>query len=58
MEATHQEFDNDLGVRLWRINREQVEKEDTRDPNAPAWWVDDEEASSSFLASMGVVLDA
>lgn len=57
MDAVHQEFDNSLSVSVWRVSREQEQKADTRDPSAPAWWVSDEEASDSFLASMGVVLD-
>lgn len=48
------EFDNTLGVLSWAIPGKKI-RHVTRTPGAPAWWQDDEEASQSFLKSMGVV---
>lgn len=50
------QFDNELRVPLWRMDRDSEVIEDTRPEGAPAWWDSDEEASNSFLSSMGVNL--
>lgn len=46
-----QNFDNQLGVGMWRTPWTREDPVDTRVPGAPAWWSDDEEASQSFLAA-------
>jgi hypothetical protein len=49
-------FDNELGVAGWGTPGAPMKAEfDERDPDAPSWWVDDEDASQTFLSSMGVV---
>ena len=55
MEDAQRALDNDLLVDVWRVDRAQDQRESTRDPLAPGWWTDDDEASSSFLNAMGVV---
>lgn len=59
VEDAIRELDNDLGVLRWRLSREQDEPgADDREPGAPAWWVDEEQASASFLLAMGIGPDA
>jgi len=45
-------FNNELGVSMWRtpVNASSSPVPDDRDPDAPLWWVSDEEASQAFLA--------
>lgn len=47
-------FDDDLGVALWGTPGVPLSINDDRDPDAPSWWTDEEDASQSFLSSMGV----
>jgi hypothetical protein len=50
-------FDADLGVSAWALpGREHRDIEPQPDTGAPWWWVDAEDASQTFLASMGVTL--
>ena len=56
-EDVRRKFDGDLGVGGWVIpGREEAAAQRPRIEGAPAWWVDDEEASSSFLKAQGVIL--
>lgn len=49
-------FDNELGVAGWGTPGVPMKTEiGERDEDAPTWWVDEEDASQSFLSSMGVV---
>jgi hypothetical protein len=50
------EFDNVMGVRDWSVpgTTRRVPRRDVP-ANAPAWWSGDEDASQSFLRSMGVL---
>ncbi|MDJ1137928.1 hypothetical protein [Streptomyces iconiensis] len=60
-EAARREFDTALGVSAWRTPGHRVVVPvavEPRDPAAPDWWHGDDDASNSFLASMGVTLDA
>lgn len=52
------EFDNELQTGVWRISYDLESKRDAAgvEASAPWWWEGDEEASSSFLTSMGVDL--
>jgi hypothetical protein len=49
-------FDNELGVSGWASPGMEVKPGVEVDPDAPLWWTGDEDASQSFLASMGVRL--
>jgi hypothetical protein len=50
-------FDGQLGVRDWTLPGAEPKKPDpTRDPKAPWWWDGAEDASQTFLKSMGVNL--
>lgn len=50
-------FDADLGVSAWALpGRERRDIEPVQDAGAPWWWTGAEDASQSFLASMGVTL--
>ncbi|MDF2711380.1 hypothetical protein AB0E25_33510 [Streptomyces bobili] len=49
-------FDGQLGVRDWAVVGDEDREPEPRDSNAPWWWDSAEEASQSFLASMGVNL--
>lgn len=55
-EQARARFDNSLGVSRWQTPGMPVRPQKERPAGAPDWWVDDEEASGSFLASQGVVL--
>ena len=56
-EQARARFDADLGVSAWALpGRERREAEPVQDPGAPWWWHGSEDASQSFLASMGVTL--
>jgi hypothetical protein len=52
--SKRRDLDNELGVVRWRIPGQPVVAQPDRDPAAPSWWDDDEEASQSFLDAMGV----
>jgi hypothetical protein len=50
-------FDGQLGVRNWALpGTEHQQPDQTRDPKAPWWWEGAEDASQTFLKSMGVNL--
>lgn len=56
-EQARARFDADLGVSAWAApgqTRKPVQPK--RDDGAPWWWTGAEDASQSFLASMGVTL--
>jgi hypothetical protein len=54
-ESARKRFDHSLMVGSWVFpGNEPVEP---RSDGAPWWWDGDEEASSTFLASMGVTLE-
>ncbi len=56
-EQARRKFDADLGVSAWALpGRDRREIEPQPDTGAPWWWHGDEDASQSFLASMGVTL--
>lgn len=54
-EAVRRSFDNELGTASWLTPGRQVDPGNGKDPGAPDWWVNEEDASQSFLNSMGVV---
>jgi hypothetical protein len=57
-EQARARFDADLGVSAWALpGRERRDVEHKPDDGAPWWWQGSEDASQSFLASMGVTLD-
>jgi hypothetical protein len=57
-EQARARFDADLGTSAWALpGREPREAQPQTDPGAPWWWAGAEDASQSFLASMGVSLD-
>lgn len=58
MEKTQTSLDRDLIVSRWKVFRDDPDVEDTRDPNAPDWWTDDDEASTSSLTAIGIDLAA
>lgn len=49
------ELDQALGVREW-VAPGRPKPKASRPTNAPDWWEDEEEASNSFLAAMGIQL--
>lgn len=49
-------FDGQLGVRAWATPGTELKEPEPRDPRAPWWWTSAEDASQSFLQSMGVTL--
>lgn len=55
-EQARARFDNSLGIVRWQTPGAVVRPQKDRPAGAPDWWVDDEEASNSFLAAQGVVL--
>ncbi len=60
-EDIRRSFDSKLGVSRWEhplspLDKDDDEPEEQIDPNAPWWWHGDEEASTTFLTSMGVNL--
>ncbi len=55
-EAALRQFDARLSVVGWGMPGSEA-TEVTREEGAPWWWDGENEASDSFLASMGVVLD-
>ena len=57
-EEARRSLDDALGIGDWGTPTGRGRDIDEREPGAPPWWYGDEEASSGFLRSMGVVLDA
>jgi hypothetical protein len=55
-EAARRQFDGQLGVSTWATPGRTVSEPEPRDPGVPWWWESAEEASDSFLKSMGVAL--
>lgn len=56
-ENARKRFDGQLGVRDWQTPSTRPKPEQPkRDPRAPWWWEGAEDASQSFLRSMGVNL--
>lgn len=55
-DTARKRFDGQLGVRAWTIPGAEHQTPEPRDPKAPWWWEGAEDASQSFLASMGVNL--
>lgn len=55
-EDARRAFDGNFGVSGWGTPLQEVRTVPLRDPGAPWWWQGEEEASGSFLASMGVQL--
>lgn len=49
-------FDGQLGVRNWATPSTEAKEPAPRDPKAPWWWEGAEDASQTFLKSMGVTL--
>lgn len=56
MDAARRAFDVMLGVSAWGLPGRESREAPHRDPRAPWWWESSEEASDSFLKSMGVSL--
>jgi hypothetical protein len=57
MDEALTELHAELSVGQWRVLPEQETQEHPMDETfTPAWWRGDEEASASFLSSMGVDL--
>lgn len=56
-EQARARFDADLGVSAWaRPGHERRQPPPVQHPGAPWWWNGAEDASQSFLATMGVSL--
>jgi hypothetical protein len=55
-EEIRKEFDNELGVTAWATPGRPINPEKETDRSAPSWWTGEEDASQSFLSSMGVIL--
>lgn len=55
-ERARKRFDGQLGVRAWATPGTQPKPVQPRDPKAPWWWEGAEDASQTFLRSMGVNL--
>lgn len=49
-------LDSMLSVAGWAVPGSEPVQVAPRDPKAPWWWVDEEDASQSFLAAVGVSL--
>ncbi len=54
-EMIRKKFDNELGVPNWPTPGRRIDPGVEIDPDAPVWWTNEEDASQSFLSSMGVV---
>jgi len=51
-----QELDRALAVTTWPVpGTARASRRRREEPRAPAWWEGDEEASQTFLRSMGVL---
>ena len=55
-ERARQRFDGQLSVRAWATPGTERQTATPRDPKAPWWWEGAEDASQTFLRSMGVNL--
>ncbi|MDX2759136.1 hypothetical protein PV729_45160 [Streptomyces europaeiscabiei] len=56
-DTARRRFDGQLGVRTWATPSTELKAPDpARDPKAPWWWDGAEDASQTFLKSMGVTL--
>jgi hypothetical protein len=55
-EHARAKFDADLGVSAWAVPGRERRTPEPVDDGAPWWWRGAEDASQSFLASMGVSL--
>lgn len=55
-ERARRRFDGQLGVRAWTTPGTREKPVQPRDPKAPWWWDGAEDASQTFLRSMGVNL--
>lgn len=55
-EAARRVFDSQLGVTGWATPGRDARPAEPREPGAPWWWQGADEASDTFLKSMGVVL--
>lgn len=56
MDDARRMLDSMLGVPGWALPGQETRSVPSRDPSAPWWWESAEEASDSFLKSMGVAL--
>lgn len=57
-EEVRQELDDVLDVAAWRSSRRVTAPErPPEDEGAPSWWHGDEDASASFLKTVGVSLN-
>lgn len=55
-EAVRRAFDRSLLVAQWRSPYQGEQGRNDIEPGAPDWWAGDDDASASFLSSMGVNL--
>lgn len=55
-EDARKALDGMLSVAGWTVPGREPKQVKARDPKAPWWWTDAEDASDSFLKSMGVNL--
>jgi len=55
-ESARKVLDGQLGVSGWAVPAREARSVPKRDPRAPWWWESAEDASESFLKSMGVNL--
>lgn len=55
-DTARKRFDGQLGVRNWTTPSTETKEPEPRDPKAPWWWDGPEDASQTFLKSMGVNL--
>lgn len=55
-EDARKSLDSVLSVAGWTVPGQEPRVVKPRDPKAPWWWTTDEDASDSFLKSMGVTL--
>lgn len=55
-EDARKALDSMLAVGAWTVPGREPRVVKPRDPKAPWWWTDAEDASDSFLKTMGVTL--
>jgi hypothetical protein len=55
-DTARRRFDGQLDVRAWATPGSETREPDPLEPGAPWWWSGAEDASQSFLKSMGVTL--
>lgn len=55
-DSARRQLDHALMVPGWAVPGREPRETTPRDPGAPWWWESAQEASDSFLKSMGVVL--